>query len=295
MKKHIAFILFSATLFACAGDQETQTNTDEREVTPLNEKTPERSDIAKKVFYTIPSPLETASIFEVSGAEYTSEYLNPRENVNNYITSSEKALNFGVYGADLSYTNIFDQSQESMFYMSCTKKLADGLGITSAFDAATMERIEGNINNRDSLMIIINDAFWIADAYLKENEQENISALIIAGGWIEGLYLGTKTLNMEHPNKELLQQIADQKHSLKNLLGLLATYNNEEVTKVETQLKELDLIFDNITEESNETNVSKNEETGVSTIGGGSTLHYETETINDIASKIEEIRNEIIQ
>ena len=54
--------------------------------------------------------------------------------------------------------------------------MADGLDITSAFDAVTMERIEENMNNRDSLMTIINDAFWVVDAHLKENGQDNLSA-----------------------------------------------------------------------------------------------------------------------
>jgi len=259
-----------------------------------NELTPERAEKAQMVFQTIPSPLETASIFQEAGAEYNTDITNPVENVSNYSTNAQKALNFGVYGADLSYANIFDQSQESMFYMNCTKKMSDGLGITSAFDAATMERIEENINNRDSLLTIINDAFWIADAHLKENGQDHLSALIIAGGWIEGLYLGTKSLNLETaPNNNLMQRIADQKYSLNNLMELLITYNNPDVIALEQKMKVLQSVFDKIEEKTTETTVSNTG--GISTIEGGNTLVYEASIITEITKEIDKIRNEIIE
>ncbi|PCJ00620.1 MAG: hypothetical protein COB15_02280 [Flavobacteriales bacterium] len=277
---------------ACGGDAEHVEETVVQEV--INEEqTLERVAKAQMVFQTIPSPLETASIFQDAGAGYNVGITNPVENVSNYATNVQMALNLGVYGADLSYANVFDQSQESMFYMNCTKKMADGLGITSAFDAITMERMEENMNNRDSLMTIINDAFWIADAHLKENGQDYLSALIITGGWIEGLYLGTKALNTEAPDDKLMQRIADQKYSLNNLTELLKSYNNAEVNELVKKLQEVQIAYNKIEETDAETTVSN--DGGVATIGGGSTLTYQPETIVEITSTIEKIRNEIIQ
>ena len=244
-------------------------------------------------FQTLPSPFETATLFQEAGAGYDAGTTNPVENVNNYSTNTQKALNLGVYGADLSYANIFDQSQESMFYMNCSKKLSDGLGITAAFDAETMERIEENMNNRDSLMIIINDAFWITDAHLKENGQNHLSALIITGGWIEGLYLGTAALNKDAPDDKLMQRIADQKYSLNNLVELLGSYDNAEVDDVAQKIRTLQMVYDKIEESDEEATISN--DGGVATIGGGSTLTYEAQTILEITDVIQKIRNEIIQ
>ncbi|PCJ27624.1 MAG: hypothetical protein COA97_03110 [Flavobacteriales bacterium] len=292
MKKYLFIIIGSSILMACGGNGSMEDGVIDEIVD--NELTPERAEKAQMVFQTIPSPLETASIFQEAGAEYNTDITNPVENVSNYSTNAQKALNFGVYGADLSYANIFDQSQESMFYMNCTKKMSDGLGITSAFDAATMERIEENINNRDSLLTIINDAFWIADAHLKENGQDHLSALIIAGGWIEGLYLGTKSLNLETaPNNNLMQRIADQKYSLNNLMELLITYNNPDVIALEQKMKVLQSVFDKIEEKTTETTVSNTG--GISTIEGGNTLVYEASIITEITKEIDKIRNEIIE
>ena len=291
MKKYIYLLAIASVIAACGGDSETI----EKEIidTIDDGKTPERAEKAQLIFQTLPSPMETASLFQEAGAGYNSGITNPVENTSKYSTNMQKALNFGVYGADLSYASIFDQSQESMFYMNCTKKMSDGLGITAAFDAETMERIEENMNNRDSLMIIINDAFWIADAHLKENGQNHISALIISGGWIEGLYLGTAALNHDEPDDKLMQRIADQKYSLNNLVELLGSYDNAEVSTIAQKMKTLQLAYDKIEETDAEATVS--DDGGTPTIGGGSTLTYDKGTILEIAGVIENIRNEIIQ
>ncbi len=294
MKKYLYLFIIVFAAYACGNESTDENSFDGNtsvEVDPS--KSEERAAKAKKVFFTVPSPYETALIFERSGVGYNIGVLNPIDNVNNYSTNVKQALNFGVYGADLSYANIFDQSQQCMFYMNCAKKLADGLGITSAFDAETMERIETNMNNRDSLMNIINDSYWIADSYLKENGQDYLSALIISGGWIEGLYLGSATLDKDNPNTELMESIANQKYSLDNLIGLIELYDHPEVEKMKIKLQKLKTSFDKIKVETSETSVSNNED--IATIDGGSSLSYTPENILEIAATVKTIRDEIIQ
>lgn len=289
--KYLPLFIISFALFACGG---AATEDDDSTTTEVDsDATNERIDKAKKIFYTIPSPFETALIFESSGVSYNIGLLNPIDNVSNYSTSVKQALNFGVYGADLSYANIFDQSQQCMFYMNSAKKLADQLGVTAAFDVETIERIERNLNNRDSLMNIINDSYWIADSHLKENQQDYLSAMIIAGGWIEGLYLGSATLRKDKPSEAIMKTIADQKYSMNNLIGLMDLYNHEEVTKLKTKLMTLKSSFDKITEKTTATTV--NNDADVAEIGGGSTLEYTPETIMEIANNVKTIRNEIIE
>jgi len=291
--KKIGFIaITSALLFACGGDENTEAVVDENNVEVTDEQIIERAEKAQKVFQTIPSPYETAMLFEESGIGYNAEILNPVENVSKYTTSLQQALNLGVYGADLSYANIHDQSQESMFYMNCSKKMADALGVAGAFTPEAIERIEENMNNRDSMMAIVSDAFWTCDGYLKENGQDNLSALIIAGGWIEGLYIGTRGLQTDNPNKDLMQRIAEQKYSLDNLLDLVGSYDNDEINSIKASLERLKTSFNKIEVTENEATV---EEGDTPTIGGGSTLNYTPETINEIATTIETIRNEIIK
>lgn len=285
-------MLSASLLFACGADDTTDEVVDKNKIEVTDEKTIERAEKAQKVFQTIPSPFETASIFEEAGIGYNGEITNPVENIDKYTTSTQQALNLGVYGADLSYANIHDQSQESMFYMNCTKKMADELGVSGAFTAEAIERIEENMNNRDSMMTIVSDAFWTCDAYLKENGQDNLSALIIAAGWIEGLYLGTKGINFDSPNDALMQRIAEQKYSFTNLMDLLSSYNDAEVKKLADKLAALKDSFDKIEEQEAEATVTEGE---TPTIGGGTTLAYSADNILEIATTAENIRNEIIK
>lgn len=245
------------------------------------------------IFHSIPSPLETANMFLVGGMDYDPELLNPIDNLSKYSTSYKEALNLGVYGADLSYASIFDQTQECMFYLNASKKLSDALGVSEAFDEATMERFETNINNRDSMMVMINECYWRTDAYFKEGERENMSALIITGGWIEGLYMGTQMMQRQGYNENVAGKIAEQKYSYDNLLGLLDTFEGDEEVKVVKDLVlKLHPLFEKIEVVDGSTSVTQNDD-GSSTIGGGATLKYAKEDIEAITSTIAEVRNEI--
>jgi hypothetical protein len=256
----------------------------------------EKDTKAQNVFYSIPSPIETTSLLKGAGAKYNASYLNPIENVSKYSTAASRALNLGVYGSDLSFTSIFDQTQESMLYLRCTNKLATSLGISGAFDDKTTARIEANLENRDSLLTIISDSYWNADSYLKENGQPGVSALIIAGGWIEGLYIATQIANATK-NDDIATRIGEQKLSLDNLVALLDSYKttNQGVNDTYNQLSELKKIYDEIPAKSAETVSSTDSSAGVTTVDNKSSYKITPEQLKSISDKAAQIRNKIIQ
>lgn len=256
----------------------------------------EKDTKAQNVFYSIPSPIETTSLLKGAGAKYNASYLNPIENVSNYSTAASRALNLGVYGTDLSFTSIFDQTQESMLYLRCTNKLATSLGISGAFDDKTTARIEANLENRDSLLTIISDSYWNADSYLKENGQPGVSALIIAGGWLEGLYIATQIANTTK-NEDIATRIGEQKLSLDNLVALLDSYKetNQGVNDTFKQLSELKKIYDEIPAKSEETVASTDPAAGVTTVDNKSNYKITPEQLKAISDKAAQIRNKIIQ
>jgi hypothetical protein len=250
---------------------------------------------AQNVFYSIPSPIEVASLIKKAGAKYDKSYLNPIESVSKYTSSISKALNLGVYGTDLSFTSIFEQTQESMLYLKCANTLASGLGISGAFGAATVARVEANMDNRDSLLEIISDAFWTSDSYLKENDRPNTSALIIAGGWIEGLYIATKVAETT-TSTEIDTRIGEQKLSLQNLIALIESYGKDETTDfVLNDLKSLKQLYDNVQFNKSKVEVSTDNKSQVTTIGGGSSVSMSKEQLKEISAKIQSVRNNIIQ
>jgi len=202
---------------------------------------------AKQVFYALPSPVETAYLIQSTGVPYNVDLANPIDKADNYTTTMQKALNFGVYGADLSYAGLFNQTQTSIQYMATAKKLADELGIMDFVKADIMERIEANINNRDSLMDIITEGFVGSSEYLKESGRAEVAALIVAGGWIEGLYLATSLADLANNNERLKDLVVDQRLSLSILMKLLANYSsNANVAKVNEWLVDLQSAYNSV-------------------------------------------------
>jgi hypothetical protein len=140
----------------------------------------------------LPSPLETALIMKSAGAKYDQEILNSIDNVQNYTTNRSMALNLGIYTTDLSFASLFEQTQASIDYMGAARAMAEGLDITDAINRDTMEKLEANLNNRDVVMDIISETFLNSSSYLKENERQDVAAIVLVGGWIEGLYLAAE-------------------------------------------------------------------------------------------------------
>jgi hypothetical protein len=289
----LGLILASTLLFSCGTDNN---DADEISTTDTTDASKSKDTKAQNVFYSIPSPVETTSLLKAAGAKYNKNYLNPIENLSKYESVKAKALNLGVYGSDLSFTSMFDQTQESMLYLRCTNTLASKLGISGAFDEKTTERIEANMSNRDSLLGIISDSYWTADAYLKDNGQPGVSALIIAGGWIEGLYIATQ-IAQTTKSEAITTRIGEQKLSLENLIALLESHKseNEGIAEVMNSLVELKKIYDTVSDTAGETTVSTDKEKGITTIGNGSSYSINADQLKQITEKAKEIRNKIIQ
>lgn len=230
------------------------------------------------VYYNMYLTVELSSLFENEGASYQQEILNSVEKAKEYITSSEKALNLGVYAVDLSYARVFEQYQKAGSYFSAMTRLSEELGIPQDFIYETSDRLENNISDKDSLNKIANEIYMATDNYLRENDRDNAAAMIIAGGWVEALYLASEVFDLENENEdfEYMERIVEQKHSLENLIKLLSDFEEDEtINALLPKLKDLKPDFDAF--EVNKENINSS-----------------VEQLNTINKKVSEIRSEII-
>ena len=147
----------------------------------LDAETQEQLNTAKRIFYSLPSPLETAMLIKNAGAAYNEELMNPVSNSSKYITSKSKALNLGIYSTDLSYASLFDQSQATLDYIGAAKEMADGLNILDAIDEETVTQLEEQINNRDAIIDIISETLMNSSSFLKENDLEGTASVVLVG------------------------------------------------------------------------------------------------------------------
>lgn len=274
-----------------SGDKEETTDTDTTET--MDPKLKEKIEHTQKIVYSVPSPSEMITLLQNAGAKYNYKLLNDLKNVDSYTSTKSRGLNLGIYGADLNYANIFDNTQETMFYIQCTQKLAEALGIENAIGDKIVTRAQDNVDNKDSMINIISEMFWEMHDYLEQNDKMEITAYVIAGGWIEGLFLATQTVDEKKPNMEIVQKVADLKLSLDHLISLLGTYDkNENLDVIIADMNRFKTIYDKLETTKSETTVKEEGETTV--ISGGTAIKITMDQFKEIKALALEIRTDYV-
>jgi hypothetical protein len=260
-------------------------------------------DKAKKIFYSLPSPLETAMLIKSAGATYNEQLLNPLNNVDRYTSNKSMALNLGIYTTDLSFCSLFDQTQTSLKYMDATRKLAEAMDIRDAVDQETMRRLENNLNNRDVVMDIISETFLNSSSYLKENERQAVAAIVLVGGWIEGLYLATQ-LTGDQPieGNKLVNRIAEQKLSFSIVDRMLEDnkvnekgVENADIVSLMSELQGLRDAYSRIVVQTSAVKAEPNEKTQVTTLKSQTKITVTPEAFAELKSAVSSLRTNFIQ
>lgn len=224
-------LILAFSFAACSGGKEGEisaSDTAQVDGEEVSEVTGEKYDY---VISNIPIPFEILDRLFNAGVRFSKSNTNPTENISKYLQNNSKALNLGIYGADLTYTICFEQFNELNPFLKNSKKLADDLGIPLAFNKETLDKYEKNRENKDSLRNAVYNSYHEVDKTLKSNERISLAALVVAGGWIEGLYIATNTASDTTINadirKELHRVIRKQSFHLDNIINLLNEFKDD--------------------------------------------------------------------
>lgn len=303
MNKYFKFIKtylvypFLLALFASCGGTNESTQDSDVEAAIEKEIDSTSSTLVKfnNVVFSVPSPYQFAFFIKELGISYNKENLNSTKNISSYSSSFKKAVNMGVYGTDLAYLNIYEQIPDAISYFSVLKILANDIGISNAFDQSTIQRIEKNMGNKDSLLYILSNTYRKADAFLKDNDRNANAVLILAGGWIESLYILTK-VSSEKPSDKIFQRIAEQKHPLDNLIKIMSPYynNSSEHVAMTDQLIELAYEFDGVEYKYEFKPPTHDKEKKLTIVNSVSTIKIDQDQVKKIALKVEALRKSII-
>lgn len=242
-------------IYACKSEQQPNgitTEVTQTDSTALIDTTA-IEDGGIRIFYNMYLSVEMHTLFKSINATFNKKLLNPYENANQYEISGEKAVNLGIYAVDLSYSRAFDQIDFAGNYLKAMHKLATDLGIPGDKFYLSVQRIEQNVSNKDSLVKIANELYSATDNYLKDSDRESAAALVVLGGWTEAMYIATHMVNKKQKDIEFLERIAEQRTSLKNLIELLNKYkDNKNVVPYLESLNKLTTSFNEfIVDESN--------------------------------------------
>jgi hypothetical protein len=294
----LAALFLIAVLFSgCSSDKKKRAGENfGLDSTEISEDLLDDISQAKQIFYSLPSPLETAMLIKNAGAIYNEELLNPISNASKYSTNKARALNLGIYTTDLSFASLFDQTQTSIDYMNAAKQMANGLGILDAIDNNTIERLEENINNRDVIMDIISETFMNSSSSLAETARPALASIVLVGGWIEGLYIATKLVG-DAPIKDnkLVERIVDQKLSFDIVLKLLDdNKDNPDVAALINDINDLKKTYDKITITTSKITAVPDEGSNVTILKSQSQISITQDIFRELSEKVNVLRQNFI-
>jgi len=272
----------SAMLFVACGNGEAPK--DEAATTEVVKTDSAATEEVSETSYSLPSPLQIASIFKKSGMKYKADLTSQVKDPSKYTTNLNKSLNLGVYSADLSYCVLNKQSQEAMRYMKLCRALADNLGMGSVFDESNLtKRFEKNLGNEDSLAYIIAELQMVTDMYLDENDQQQTTSIVFAGAWTESMYVGSKVYE-KGKEKGLNTKLAEQMNILGSIVNALKAVEKKDpaITGLIADMNSIKDIYEAMPSVKNNNPDSDKP------------LSFTEEELSQLTKKIEELRTKFV-
>lgn len=292
----LSFAFAVAFLFSCSSEKKAD---DKAFLESLESSKPAEGvdeEVINSILDQIPSPLEISSSLKSSGSKFDGSILNPTDNLPKYNSNYKKALNLGIYGTDLGYTNIYEQNQQGIKYVSAIKSLADDLNIGQFFDVKTIGRLAANSDNLDSLLLMTTQNFNSINHYFQTQGRDNMSVLLLTGGWIEAMQIICKAASTK-PNQQVYETIGEQKIILEQLMLLFSFYKDDSnMTALHADLEQLKAAFDKVEIKYVYKESTMEIVNGVAVIKDNSTttVQITPENVAEIKGVINSIREKII-
>ncbi len=246
-----------------------------------------------KVLSGLPPTSEVPALLQLSGADFNPTLVNAAGKASGYTTTTDKAaLNLGVYASDIGYLSVYDKTQDVITYLKSAERLANHLGLNNTFGSEMQQRFQKNVNNKDSLVKIVDESMNYVNSFLKEGNRDATAALIVTGSFVEGLYLSTgliekypKDVPADVRNQtltELIRSITKQEESLDDLINILQEVKSDPQAQAYlTQMQDLKKQFEALNLDDQ---IKQNR----------GDLALNDKTLAGISAKVKEIRGKIV-
>ncbi len=214
--------LFAFGFSSCAGSKK-----DKKADPEVVEKTIKKE--IKEYSYPIASAFEVTEMLNEIEASYIVGMTNDHEKAGTYFSEKDRAVNLGIYTADLAYATTYNQKADVQNYFKASETLVRELDLTGAFQEDLPDQIEANLDDKEKLVEIITDMFQNAYSYLNQQGRTEVSYLVLSGTVIEGLYLTTNVSENTFQDPKLIEAILFQKEPLMKLEEMMEAYKDTEL------------------------------------------------------------------
>ena len=292
-------VVLSMFAFSCTNEKneqvENKINTES--IGSVGAKKKISDEVVKDLIKSLPSPLELSVLIKSTQVPYSAIMMNNYKRYSTYETSDKRALNIGVYGTDLGYAIMYENTEDAVHYVSSLKNLSTELGLEKFYETEHVKKLASGPHNIDSLLFFTTSNFEMINDYLHEKNRSEQSILIITGGWVEAMYISTQLLK-KYPNQEIKERIAEQKITYERIMLLLDNYKNDPgISDLTKEFTVLDSVFNKVSITYTLKEQKIREDAGVLYIDSQqeSQVNFEPDFIAEVSKEIEKIRTLVVE
>jgi len=216
-------------------------NTEGQQTIVLDERAKIEKSIEESI-YPLPTSAEVIKLLSDLEIGYMIGISNPIEKASTYLTSKSRAVNLGIYGADLSYATLYNMQQDIINYLNAVRVLANELSMSQIYDENLYTNLKNNFDNKDNLVALLTDAFNKTYGYLSENDQESLALLVVGSSWVEGMYITTHISESVYNVEGIVKVFLEQKNSYDLFIDIAKPHADDPL--IQEFLKDLEPISD---------------------------------------------------
>jgi hypothetical protein len=239
------FLLSAIGLNSCTSCKNRQESKEQKRI-ELDESEDLRSKIEQSIL-ALPTSADVIKMLTELEVGYINGISNSTANVNKYILNGEKALNLGIYGADLSYVTLYNMNQEVLDHLDVIGKLASELNISRLYDKNLYDNISNNFDNKDDLVDLLTNNFNETYSYLSNNDQLPLALMVVAGAWVEGMYITTHISASVFHVEGIARVLLEQKESFELFLEIAESHPDDpEIKKLLNSLQPIKEVYEGV-------------------------------------------------
>jgi hypothetical protein len=224
MKKIIAGFIIPALILGFSGLSSCKNKATEAKKSVETEQVKTIENSIEANVYPLPTSAEVIRMLTDLEVGFIIGIANPVENSKKYFSSTTRAINLGVYGADLSYATLYNMQQDVINYLDAIRSLSNELNMSKVYNEDLYDKIKQNFDNRDELVNILTTAFNDTYGYLADNDQQPLALLVVGGAWVEGMYLTTHVSEAAYQVAGISKVLLEQKKSFELYLEITKPY-----------------------------------------------------------------------
>jgi len=222
------------------------------------------------------------------------DIVNPKTNSVKYINTNREAINLGVYIADFAYLNFSENRTNALDYFKVIRDLAQKNDIYGCFDAIIFDRIQNNLANRDSLVLISQEMYYHMSDILENSNRPKVNAFISSGALVESLYLTVMNISKYSDNEPLVKKLFEQEQLVQSLNSFISTFKNDPDSKtICEQINSLKIIMDQAERKYTKRKVTRDKNNHFDVKGGEDRKVTEI-LFNEFKNKVILIRNDMV-